>query len=1051
MHQWFFYEKARGAREVIRDTVNQLFSRIVGGRQIEPFVIAACIGIFYGLIQTVGHIAFLSGVGLQSLPAAYLVQALGGYLTHRRLGAASDEPIRVKRIMVFLMVITGLVSGWSLFAVESKGHAFFFGWFLFIAMTPLMNLFNRWGRPLIRRCPGFDDERTRDQLRATESFFAGAACLMILFHPAYAARLYPLLFIAVGAVALVAILANRLPALRTPGSDAPITRERENGSPDTATGGYTSLLFIFSGCMTMAAYALDFLFLGALIANTNDVAGLTVYLALFFGLSRLAEPLLVRAAKGPILRIFGVSAGIVIRPALVFLCLATAELFGATMGDHFELFLALALARSIDLVLCRGLFGDSFTSLLLPLPVTLASRIRNRVHGLLPLIALIVIGVALTVSLRLEIERHLVALPVLLLLLTSVVLAVLLRRRFRRLVRHALESGEDEEILASPMRILQKELASASPGELVFALNVLEQIDPALLEAFLSELLNASDPLVRSAALDRIGKLQLIHFHERVARLSVSEPDETVQSKASTVLANLNALDRGMPDVAAALQLAGSDHARDRLKALEMIGQIPVQEARSILLNLLWDNDLAVKRRAILAAGQSGIREFWPLLIDHLSSGLTCKAAASALVMAGEPLLISDSLLMALRTRPAIRLRLLEVHSRIGGETATNRLFSMINDPDSRVRRKALFALTYQGFRADRAQEPLIKGQIEQMVDHLTWNMATARDLVGLNTNGALVRALEWEKEQNLTLLFMLLALICDRQPVSLMRRAITEGPGSRGLGLEVAREVLPDELKSWLTPLFVDSRRTLTLLSDLSPRPVMSASHRLEDVFRRGPEEVTPWTRTLAIEAWSALAPGEAPDGLVALLYSPHLLEAESAARALRGIDQDRYCQVLGRLPHERSAYLAELLPPRGGQRFLLQVEKAPFLSRSQLFGGIAEPVLASMVVDLEEIHLADETVLFRIGDKGNELFVVVEGVIRVHNDAKIFARMQHGDMFGEIAVVETGTRTLHATAEGETRLLCLKREQMLDFLTDSFEVIAPVTRVIAQRRARG
>jgi CRP/FNR family cyclic AMP-dependent transcriptional regulator len=90
---------------------------------------------------------------------------------------------------------------------------------------------------------------------------------------------------------------------------------------------------------------------------------------------------------------------------------------------------------------------------------------------------------------------------------------------------------------------------------------------------------------------------------------------------------------------------------------------------------------------------------------------------------------------------------------------------------------------------------------------------------------------------------------------------------------------------------------------------------------------------------------------------------------------------------------------------------------------------VLAS-VIDFQELA-AGET-LFQAGDLGESLFIVRSGEIELHikdnAGQKIILTIAHaGDMFGELALLDSGPRTATASALSDAELLVLDRDDLL------------------------
>ena len=84
---------------------------------------------------------------------------------------------------------------------------------------------------------------------------------------------------------------------------------------------------------------------------------------------------------------------------------------------------------------------------------------------------------------------------------------------------------------------------------------------------------------------------------------------------------------------------------------------------------------------------------------------------------------------------------------------------------------------------------------------------------------------------------------------------------------------------------------------------------------------------------------------------------------------------------------------------------------------------------------HYAPDQVIFRRGDAGRSMMAVLNGRVKISNDAAdgrsvVFNLIDSGQIFGEIAFLDGDMRTADATAIGETELLVLDRRELLPLL---------------------
>ena len=106
------------------------------------------------------------------------------------------------------------------------------------------------------------------------------------------------------------------------------------------------------------------------------------------------------------------------------------------------------------------------------------------------------------------------------------------------------------------------------------------------------------------------------------------------------------------------------------------------------------------------------------------------------------------------------------------------------------------------------------------------------------------------------------------------------------------------------------------------------------------------------------------------------------------------------------------------------------------------------------EQVVLKGE-VLFYEGEPGNDLFMILEGKIKlVHASTdgreSLMAVLGPGEMFGELSLFDPGPRTSTAKALTETQALRLSNAQLLPWLAGRPEVDASLLQALARRLRR-
>jgi len=98
----------------------------------------------------------------------------------------------------------------------------------------------------------------------------------------------------------------------------------------------------------------------------------------------------------------------------------------------------------------------------------------------------------------------------------------------------------------------------------------------------------------------------------------------------------------------------------------------------------------------------------------------------------------------------------------------------------------------------------------------------------------------------------------------------------------------------------------------------------------------------------------------------------------------------------------------------------------------------------------------IFREGENGNRLYLIVEGEVRISRDVpgtgeEALAVLKSGALFGEMAVFDRTERSTHAISNGGTTLLTISRpdfEMMLDFNRElAYKVLWACVRLLSSR----
>jgi PPM family protein phosphatase len=192
----------------------------------------------------------------------------------------------------------------------------------------------------------------------------------------------------------------------------------------------------------------------------------------------------------------------------------------------------------------------------------------------------------------------------------------------------------------------------------------------------------------------------------------------------------------------------------------------------------------------------------------------------------------------------------------------------------------------------------------------------------------------------------------------------------------------------------------------------------------------------TLVIE----VLPGDqfllASDGLTGYLDSaddlrPHLaLEGDACTKSLVAHahahgGKDNITVVLIRIMGEESDERAKRLQL-----------KREVLAKMPLFARLTERELLRVMAAVQVREFRDKDVVIREGDRGDELFIVLRGQVRVSRGTETLTRLGAGEHVGEMALIRSVPRSATVTSDGASELIVIRRLDFFEILRKEHEI---------------
>jgi len=132
--------------------------------------------------------------------------------------------------------------------------------------------------------------------------------------------------------------------------------------------------------------------------------------------------------------------------------------------------------------------------------------------------------------------------------------------------------------------------------------------------------------------------------------------------------------------------------------------------------------------------------------------------------------------------------------------------------------------------------------------------------------------------------------------------------------------------------------------------------------------------------------------------------------------------------------------------------IDKQSVLASHPLFGQLAAEERDRLVTYMRLARFVPRTVLFRKGDPGSNMMVVLRGRVKICTHSEegkelVFNIINPGEVFGEIALLDGADRTADAVSLDETELLVLERRDFVPFLSKHPEACLRLLSVLCQR----
>jgi sigma-B regulation protein RsbU (phosphoserine phosphatase) len=125
----------------------------------------------------------------------------------------------------------------------------------------------------------------------------------------------------------------------------------------------------------------------------------------------------------------------------------------------------------------------------------------------------------------------------------------------------------------------------------------------------------------------------------------------------------------------------------------------------------------------------------------------------------------------------------------------------------------------------------------------------------------------------------------------------------------------------------------------------------------------------------------------------------------------------------------------------------KIETLKHCVFLSGLDKSVLAELAENAETLRVAKGETIITKGEQGSTMYFIIVGSARVHDGEVTWASLKEGEVFGEMAVLDSEVRSASVTTESDSLLLSIEREVFYDALSTDPDAFKAVLRAVLQR----
>jgi CRP-like cAMP-binding protein len=129
------------------------------------------------------------------------------------------------------------------------------------------------------------------------------------------------------------------------------------------------------------------------------------------------------------------------------------------------------------------------------------------------------------------------------------------------------------------------------------------------------------------------------------------------------------------------------------------------------------------------------------------------------------------------------------------------------------------------------------------------------------------------------------------------------------------------------------------------------------------------------------------------------------------------------------------------------LLIEKVLLLKALSIFKDTPETILAELAPLMQEVEAEKGRKIFEDGDDGDCMYIILTGEIQIHKGKVTLAILKEMEVFGELSLLDTETRSASATALTDCFLFKIDQEPFYELIDTRPEVARGFIKILCNR----